>query len=88
MLRELAFANALAVLTGLFYLVFILLGVVAPGSFKFLYNAQFFGADVASLLPRRITAGGVVATLATLVVTGWIFGYAWVWLYNTFARYF
>jgi hypothetical protein len=82
MLSEFAFANSLAILTGLLYIVFVILLLLAPNLFKFLFNTQFLGADVASLFPRRLSAGSFAGTLVTLVVSGWIFGYAWAWLYN------
>ena len=88
MLSEFAFANSLAILTGMLYIVFVILLLLAPNLFKFLFNTQFLGADVASLFPRRISAGRFAGTLVTLVVSGWIFGYAWAWLYNRLARYF
>ncbi len=86
MLNEVAFANALAVLTGLFYSAFILLVAVAPNLFRFLFNAQFLGADVASLFPKKVRFGGVAATLVTLVISAWAFAYAWAWLYNELAK--
>ena len=82
MLSEFAFANSLAILTGLLYIVFVILLLLAPNLFKFLFNTQFLGADVASLFPRRLSAGSFAGTLVTLVVSGWIFGYAWAWQYN------
>ena len=82
MLSEFAFANSLAILTGMLYIVFVLLLLLAPNLFKFLFNTQFLGADVASLFPRRISAGSFAGTIVALVVSGWIFGYAWAWLYN------
>lgn len=88
MLSEFAFANSLAILTGLLYIVFVILLLLAPNLFKFLFNTQFLGADVASLFPRRISARSFAGTLVTLVVSAWVFGYAWVWLYNRLATYF
>ena len=88
MLSEFAFANSLAILTALLYIVFVILLVLAPNLFKFLFNTQFLGADVASLFPRRISAGRFAGTLVTLVVSGWIFGYAWAWLYNRLPKQF
>ncbi len=82
MLSEFALANSLAILTGLLYVIFVILLLLAPNLFKFLFNTQFLGADVASLFPRRMSAGSFAGTLVTLVVSGWIFGYAWAWLYN------
>lgn len=86
MLRAVAFANALAILVGLFYLALLGLGVVAPGAFAFLFNAQFLGADVASLLPRGLSLAHAVGVLVTLVATTWLFAYVWAWLYNRLAR--
>jgi hypothetical protein len=82
MLKEPAFANALTILTGAFYIVLYLLAIVSRDAFRFLFNAQFFGADVASLLPRQLTVGGFVGTLLSILVFVWVFGYAWAWLYN------
>ena len=85
MLSETAFANSLAVLTALFYVVFYLLSMVSPDAFAFLFNAQFLGANVAALLPK-ITFVNFAETLTVLVIFCWVFGYAWAWLYNWFAK--
>ena len=82
MLSEFALADSLAILSGLLYIVFVIVLLLAPNVFKFLFNAQFLGADVASLFPRRISVGRFAGTLVTLVVSAWVFGYAWAWLYN------
>ena len=84
LLDKVAFANSLAVLTALLYLVFYLLELAAPSAFVFLFNAQFLGADVASLMPK-ISLAYFTGTLAVLVIFCWVFGYAWAWLYNWFA---
>ncbi len=57
MLSEFAFAISLAILVALLYVAFLLLGVLAPQVFRFLFNAQFFGADVASLFPKTVGLG-------------------------------
>lgn len=88
MLREIAFANSLAALTAAFYILLSVVGVVSPRLFTFLFNAQFLGANVAALLPKTFSVGAFVATLATLVVTAWLLGYVWAWLYNQFAKIF
>ena len=82
MLNPMAFAGSLTILSGAFYLLLYVLGVVWRDAFRFLFNAQFLGADVASLLPQRLTVGGFVGTLVALLVFVWVFGYAWAWLYN------
>ena len=75
MLNQAAFANSLAILTGALYLLFYLISLVAPGWFRHLFNAQFLGANVASLLPKKFTFSYFVRTLVILVITVWIFGY-------------
>ena len=52
MLNQLAFANSLAVLTAVLYVLFTMLALVAPRLFQILFDAQFFGANVASLFPK------------------------------------
>ena len=56
-LSQAAFANSMAILTAAFYLLFYLINLIAPGLFRFLFNAQFLGADVASLLPKEFASG-------------------------------
>jgi 2TM family of unknown function (DUF5676) len=86
MLNSVAFASSLTILTAAFYLLLYLLAVISREAFRFLFNAQFLGADVASLLPRDLPAGGFVGTFLAIIVFVWLFGYAWAWLYNRFAR--
>lgn len=81
-LRKCAFASSLAILTGVLYLVFIGLAVVAPDVFRFLFNPQLLDAVVASLFPKRVALGHVLATLVALLITAWGFGYLWAWLCN------
>ena len=80
MLKASAFAHSLTILTGVFYLLLYLLAVLSRDAFRFLFNAQFLGADVASLLPQQLTVGGFVGTLVAILIFAWIFGYAWAWL--------
>lgn len=85
MLDTAAFANSLAALMGVLYLVFYFIGVIAPRIFEFLFNAQFFGANVAALLPKRFSFWTFSGTLVALLGGAWVFGYAWAWLYNLLA---
>jgi|RhiMetdeSRZDD1v2_1073273.scaffolds.fasta_scaffold2432646_1 hypothetical protein len=55
MLNQAALAHSLAILTGALYLLFYLISLIAPELFKHLFNAQFLGANVASLLPKKFT---------------------------------
>ncbi len=85
MLNPAAFAHALAILSGAVYIAFYVLAVVWRDAFRFLFNAQFFGADVAALLPQQLTYAGFLGTLVVLAVLAWVCAFAWAWLYNRLA---
>jgi hypothetical protein len=86
MLNQLAFANSLAVLTAVLYVLFAILAVVAPRLFQILFDAQFFGANVASLFPKVQPSAASLVTLVLMIVMAWCLGYVWAWLYNRFAK--
>lgn len=86
MLNNLAFATSLAILSGVLYLLLYLLAVIWREGFRFVFNAQFFGADVASLLPRELTYLGFAGTFITVIASAWCLAYAWAWLYNRLAK--
>ena len=86
MLNGIAFASSLTILSAVSYMVLYLLAVVWREGFRFLFNAQFFGADVASLLPQQLTVGNFLGTLLALIVFTWVFSYAWAWLYNAMSQ--
>src|SRR6266852_8861605 len=86
MLNKIAFATSLAILSGVFYLALYVLAVIWRDGFRFLFNAQFLGADVASLLPQRLTYGSFLGTFTVLVIVSWVFGFVWAWLNNRLAQ--
>jgi hypothetical protein len=86
MLNTLAFANSLAVLTAALYVIFAILALLAPRLFQVLFDAQFFGANVASLFPKVQPSAASLVTLVLMIVMSWVVGYAWAWLYNRFAK--
>jgi hypothetical protein len=85
-IRPLAFANTLAVTTAVLALVLILLRIFFPPLFVFIFNAQFFGADVASLLPERLHLPKMIGELVAFVGGAWGFGLLGAVLYNRFIR--
>ena len=87
-MNKVAFATALAVLAAAMHLLFALAALISPNAFRLLFNAQFFGADVASLLPRVIPYEGFIVTFIVLVISAWLIGYAWAWLYNQLTKVF
>ncbi len=83
-IRPLAFANALAITTAALAALLIVLRVAMPSVFVFIFNAQFFGADVASLLPRDINIPKILGELIAFVAGAWGFGLLGAVLYNRF----
>ena len=86
MLNRLAFASSLAVLTAALYVLFGALALVSPRAFQLLFNSQFFGADVASLLPKARPSVVSLVTFVVVVGMSWVMGYVWAWLYNRIAK--
>jgi hypothetical protein len=85
-IRPLAFANTLALTTAALGLFLILLRFLAPSAFIFVFNAQFFGADVASLLPTEINVLKMAGEFLAFVGGAWGFGLVGALLYNRFIQ--
>lgn len=85
MFKPLALANSLAAVVAAFFVVLYVLQVAAPALFKLVFNAQFYGADIAKFVPK-MTLGDWVGTLVVCVVTAWVAGYVWAYFYNYFAK--
>lgn len=81
-IRPLAFANTLAITTAVLALILVLLRIVFPPLFVFIFNAQFFGADVASLLPQHINIVKMIGELVAFVGGAWGFGLLGAIVYN------
>ena len=86
MLNKVAVANSLAVLTAALYALFAILALVAPRLFQILFDAQFFGANVASLFPKVAPSAASILTFVIMIAMAWVLGYLWAWLYNRFAK--
>jgi len=85
-IRPLAFANALAFTTALLGILLIVLRLFAPAVFVLIFNAQFFGADVAMLLPVELHVVRVIVEFVALVGGAWGFGLIGAVLYNWFIK--
>jgi hypothetical protein len=81
-IRPLAFANTLAITTAVLALTLVLLRIVFPPLFVFIFNAQFFGADVASLLPQHVNVVKMIGELVAFVGGAWGFGLLGAIVYN------
>jgi len=85
MFKPLVLANALALTTILFYVLFWILQIFAPTFFKLFLNSQFMGADLASLVPKPSLANFLGILIAAGLLT-WVFGYFLARIYNSLAR--
>jgi hypothetical protein len=85
-IRPLAFANALALTTAGLALLLLILRWVTPRLFVFIFNAQFFGADVAMLLPEQLDPMILLAEFLAFVGGAWGFGLVGALLYNRFIK--
>jgi len=85
MLKPQQFANAFALATAILYLGLFLLKIVAKPFFNLILNSQFFGADIASQIPK-IQLGTLLGALIAASVTAWIFGYLLAVSYNYFDK--
>jgi len=81
-----AFSWSIAGVTGFFYVIFYILMQTGPTAFQFLFNAQFLGADITSLIPAGFTFTDFIWTFVTVVITAWIMGWLWATLYNRFLK--
>jgi hypothetical protein len=82
MIQPIAFANALALTTAALAGFLFILRTLAPPAFMFIFNAQFFGANVASLLPPDPSALNTFGELLAFVGGAWGFGWLGAILYN------
>lgn len=86
MLKPVAFANAIAATTAALTVFLWALRFLLPSFFSFFFNAQFFGADVASLLPKDVSPLLMAAEFVALLAGAWGIGFLWATLYNLWAK--
>ena len=86
MLKPVPFANAIAVTTAALTVFLWALRFLLPSFFAFFFNAQFFGTDVASLLPKESNLLLMLAEFVALLAGAWGIGYLWAVLYNKFSQ--
>lgn len=86
MLKEVPFANALAGVTAILYLVCAFLFALAPDLFRGIAQNWFHGYDLSTIPVAPVTIGGVLVGLITVTVVTWIFGYLLAWGYNKLSK--
>lgn len=82
MLMVIPWANALAITAGIFYIIAWIVSYAAPSVFKYIFDAQFFGANVSNLYKKPSFAQGIY-TLIIVLISAWIVGYVWAYIYTS-----
>lgn len=85
MIKKIVFANSLALSIALLNLLFYLVNLYKPAWFRFFFNVQFFGADIASMTPK-MPFNDFVVMLAGVMLVSWVLGYFLALFYNWFTR--
>ena len=86
MLKITPFANALAVVMGVLYIVCRLLVGIAPDLFRSIAQSWFHGYDLSAIPAGSTTFGGFLLGLITAVLATWLFGYFFAWVYNKLSK--
>ena len=86
MLKEVPFANALAVVMGVFYLACVVLIAVAPNLFRLIGQSWIHAFDLSALPSAPLSPGLFLLGLVTSVGLSWITGYLFAWLYNKLGK--
>lgn len=86
MLNKIALANALTAVTVILYGATYIIGLISKSVFAFIFNAYFWGADITSLIPTRLTITEFVGIPLILAAVTWLCGYGLAWFYNYFAK--
>ncbi len=83
MIKVIPFATALTAISAVCYTLGLLLALVAPALFLSLFRAWLL-LDLAQGV--LVTLPGVIIGLVTVIISAWLLGAAWAWLYNTLSR--
>ena len=84
-MKEQAFANALAAVTGIVYVVCSLSVALFPGFSKVVGQSWFHGMDI-GLIWTGNARGNFLLGIISAVFGMWLAGYIFAWFYNQFAK--
>lgn len=85
-MKEVPFANALAIVSAAVSLVCAILVWTARDFVFGLASGWIHGTDLAALPAATPTLSGVLVGLVTLTVAAWAVGYLFAWTYNRLAK--
>ena len=84
-MKEQEFANALAAVTGIVYVVCSLSVALFPGFSKVVGQSWFHGIDF-GLIWTGSPRGNFLVGFVTAVIGTWLVGWAFAWVYNQFSK--
>lgn len=85
-LKHTAFANSIAVLSIIFYVLLYATYFIFPNMYFKLIQSYFLAPAIAGLLPPIDFARSMIGGILIVGVLSWLFGYAWALFYNYFAK--
>jgi len=86
MLNPNAFANALALVSLAAYVICRVLAQIAPGFLFSLAQSWFHTFDLSASSKAGLDVGSFIFGAVVLVILAWVTGYAFVELYNRWAK--
>ena len=84
-MKEQAFANALAAVTGIVYVACSLSVALCPGFSKVVGQSWFHGMDI-DLIWTGSPRGNFLLGFITAVIGMWLIGWIFAWFYNQLAK--
>lgn len=82
MIRSTAFANSLAAISALVFVLCRLLVSLAPDTFMAIAQSWLHGIVIQPEQVPEPSVASFVLGIVSLAAAAWLFGYAWAWLYN------
>ncbi len=81
-----AFANASALIVGIFYVICVGLTIVAPNFLISLGNSWFHAIDLAKIKSIDVTFGSFLFGLVSIVIVAWVADYIFAAIYNSLIK--
>lgn len=85
-LKEIAFANAGAVIGAVWYLACAILFTFAPDLSVQISQSWFHFIDLTKIGSSVVTPGSLVVGVISLAVASWLTAYFFAWVYNNFVK--
>lgn len=86
MLKSVAFANAVAIMSAVFFIICVVLSYVLPGLTSVLVQSWFHNLGLAQVKPIQLSFNSFVLGFISFTVVSWVTTYFTIELYNQLAK--